>query len=227
MLDNISEYLRSSFNIAEYYAREPYIIPNPKISVTDLAYLKCDRCLYDTLVRKAKGTSEEFTPQTQRTFALGCASENYLIGILQKFSDCKLLSQQYTLETSSVKGKIDAVIEYKDEQYIVELKIMNNFRFSEAKKYEYVNEGYRDQVNLYLHLGKSQFPNLCTRGLFILINRDNSDILVLESGPVDDERATLQLARADRVHRAFCENRPNSICADFECIQEHNDSEGL
>lgn len=138
---------------------------------------ECDRYIW--LNKYGKQLKYEIPFRLGRIFERGNLEEERIFSSLKKLSCVELLSTQLSFASSILQGSCDAVIRDKPgNQYILELKTMNDGNFKRLKKHglSKSNATYWSQCQAYMHLA-IELLLLDFKGvLFLAVNKNDESM---------------------------------------------------
>ena len=137
---------------------------------------ECDRYIW---LNKYGKLTYEIPFRLGRIFERGNLEEERIFSSLKKLSCVELLSTQLSFASSILQGSCDGVIKDKQgNQYILELKTMNDGNFKRLKKYglSKSNATYWSQCQAYMHLA-IELLLLDFKGvLFLAVNKNDESM---------------------------------------------------
>lgn len=157
----------------------------PKIRVYASEIEDCER----KIVLSLRGYAGEprVEPEWALTAATGTAIHRIIQELLLQYPTADV-SVEHRVESDAISGYADAVITTATETYIVDIKTVNSKEFERRSKIV----KYQAQIGVYGAL------LLATKGIILLVNRDNGAIDVIEFD-IDYRRAARNIERAGRI----------------------------
>ena len=161
---------------------------------------ECDRYIW--LNKYGKQLKYEIPFRLGRIFERGNLEEERIFSSIKKLSCVELLSTQLSFASSILQGSCDGVIKDKQgNQYILELKTMNDGNFKRLKKHglSKSNATYWSQCQAYMHLA-IELLLLDFKGvLFLAVNKNDESMYeeLIEYDPLVGEGLVAKAKRID------------------------------
>lgn len=161
---------------------------------------ECDRYIW--LNKYGKQLKYEIPFRLGRIFERGNLEEERIFSSIKKLSCVELISTQLSFANSILQGSCDGVIKDKQgNQYILELKTMNDGNFKRLKKHglSKSNATYWSQCQAYMHLA-IELLLLDFKGvLFLAVNKNDESMYeeLIEYDPLVGEGLVAKAKRID------------------------------
>ena len=190
---------------------------------------ECDRYIW---LNKYGKLTYEIPFRLGRIFERGNLEEERIFSSLKKLSCVELIWTQLSFASSILQGSCDGVIKDKQgNQYILELKTMNDGNFKRLKKHglSKSNVTYWSQCQAYMHLAHetNQIENIRlwspVQGLiFLAVNKNDESMYeeLIEYDPIFGEGLVAKANRIDQLEEMpdgiFSTKKKPQAC--FTCV---------
>lgn len=181
---------------------------------------ECDRYIW---LNKYGKLTYEIPFRLGRIFERGNLEEERIFSSLKKLSCVELVSTQLSFANSILQGSCDAVIkDNRGNEYIMELKTMNDGNFKRLKKYglSKSNATYWSQCQAYMHLAHRLWSPV--QGLiFLVVNKNDESMYeeLIEYDPLVGEGLVAKAERIDELKEMpdgmFSAEKKPQVC--FSC----------
>lgn len=168
---------------------------------------ECDRYIW---LNKYGKLTYEIPFRLGRIFERGNLEEERIFSSLKKLSCVELISTQLSFANSILQGSCDGFIKDKQgNQYILELKTMNDGNFKRLKKHglSKSNATYWSQCQAYMHLAHRLWSPV--QGLIFLVVNKNDESMYEEFIEYDHIFGEGLVAKANRIDQL--EEMPDGI----------------
>lgn len=182
-------------------------------AITGSRWKPCDRAMWFEF-RHVLETP--FDAQTLRTFDIGHALEDCMVKWLET-AGIKVAKREAELKNDWGRyfSRIDGLLAYPDGTFrLLEMKTAKDARFKQMAK-NGIPANYYTQVQMYMHYSPqlSRNGNRLTKCLFMVANKNDSDILFLDID-YDETYAKEQL---EKIHELMCSDELPEANRSFEC----------
>lgn len=183
------------------------------IGITGSRWKPCDRAMW---LEFRMALKNPFDAATLRTFDIGHALEDCMVKWLETAGlRVSLREAELKNDWGRYFSKIDGLLIYPSGEFrLLEMKTAKDSRFKQMVK-NGIPANYYTQVQMYMHYSPqlSKKGNRLTKCLFMIVNKNDSDILFLDID-YDEAYAKEQL---ERIHHLMCSDELPQALTSYEC----------